>query len=267
MTERPQPVEEKRLNLGRVGVSESIGLRSSQEDTHVVVRDFAPEIGDETSRSFFAVFDGHGGSYASEYARDNFGNLLSQELASGNNAENSLKNAYMELDRRIEETDFAYGCTAATVLVEGGDLITANAGDTRVLLISLEDGKVERISKDHRLQDKEEARRVLASGANVANGRIYKAGASINVARALGDKFFGNSVSPEPFVSRKMLSPGKYKLILECDGVWNALSDEEVPDLIAGKNAQDASQAMIERAFEKQSYDNYTAVVAEIGVN
>ncbi len=130
------------MQIERVGVTEEIGFRSRQEDTYIIEVDYAPNLGDG-KRSLFAVFDGHGGLNASNFAKDNFGRILEEKLRKSP-PEEALKEAFIETDRRIEEisTD---GCTAAVVLVEGNKLTVANVGDSRALLVNEETGMVERL--------------------------------------------------------------------------------------------------------------------------
>lgn len=246
----------------RVGVAEEIGLRSRQEDAYIIEVNYAPDLKDGVSRSLFAVFDGHGGSFASTLAKEDFSKVLEQELITSS-SEDALINTFLEMDKRIEETGFEFGCTAAVALIEERTLTVANVGDTRILLVNQEINTVERLTKDHTPDDPDEARRIVGLGGSIGLGRILAGGASVNISRSLGDKFAGELVSPEPTISKRELTPGKHWLVLECDGVWRGIADSDVLSAIAGKAPKEASKELVDRGDQS---DNLTAIVIDIEV-
>ena len=251
-----------------VGVTESIGHRSSMEDTHLTVTKLNTSKNDGVEKSFFAVFDGHGGSDGSNLARETVEEIVIENLNLDKQPEEALRDTFHQIDKGIEDSGFPYGCTAASVLLEGNSLTVANVGDTRVLLIKLGEGEetAQRISKDHTLSDEEEVERVKATGAQIARVRIMVGNVGINVVRALGDKFFGEAVSADPTVSKQILAPGKYRVVLECDGVWQAVPDEDLAKLITGKNPKDATEALVKKANDDWVNDNFTAIVVDIEI-
>lgn len=251
-----------------VGVTESIGLRSSMEDTHLAVTKLNTSKNDGIVRSFFAVFDGHFGSGGSNLARDTAEAIIIENLNKDKLPEDALRDTFHQIDKNIENTGFLRGCTAASVLLEGNSLIVANVGDTRVLLIKLtgEEEIAERISKDHTLSDKAEEERVRATGANILDDEIHITRAYLNVSRSLGDKAFGDAVSADPTVSKHILAPGKYRIVLECDGVWQAVPDEDLAKLVSGKNPKDASEALVEKARGDGVNDNFTAMIVDFEI-
>lgn len=62
------------------------------------------------------------------------------------------------------------GCTANVVLLVNQTIYIANAGDSRSALSR--DGKLIELSKDHKPEDPEEEKRIVAAGAKVTKGRI-----------------------------------------------------------------------------------------------
>ncbi len=101
---------------------------------------------------------------------------------------------------------------------------------------------------------------IIALGGRVANGRVM----GLNMSRSLGDKFAGEMVSPEPTINRKQLQKGKYRLVLECDGVWRVIYDQQIPEIIRDKSPQEASKTLVDRSYEEG--DNLTAIVVDLEI-
>ncbi|KAL4514291.1 hypothetical protein Ndes2526A_g04006 [Nannochloris sp. 'desiccata'] len=139
----------------------------------------------------------------------------------------------------------AAGCTAVCAMVRNGDLIVANAGDSRCVLSR--NGQAVALTQDHKPMDPEEYDRIIKAGGFVADGRVN---GSLNLSRALGDLEYKQSknLPPEaqmvtafPEIRSEKLQPGTDEfLILACDGIWDVLTNQEAVDfvrerLLAGK--------------------------------
>jgi serine/threonine protein phosphatase PrpC len=253
-----------------VGVFESRGRRPSQEDTHLIDLNFALQLNDGVERSLFAVFDGHLGAEAPTIARDTFGDTLTANLQAGADSVSATIQTYYSIDELVVSTGTFSGCTAVTALLEGRDLTVANAGDSRALLINMENGSVSRLSHDHNLSDKSELHRAVNAGAEVIGDKIQVESGGyicdINVLRSLGDGLCGDIISPEPHYSKITLQPGNYKLVLECDGIWNFIDDQEIPALIGGLDPQSGSETLVEQSLQRGSRDNLTALIVDLVV-
>jgi len=79
-------------------------------------------------------------------------------------------------------TDSYAGCTACVVLFADGELICANAGDSRCVLST--GGLVFEMSHDHKPDDEIEKTRIEKAGGYISDGRIN---GNLNLSRALGD--------------------------------------------------------------------------------
>ncbi len=139
----------------------------------------------------------------------------------------------------------AAGCTAVCAMVRNGDLIVANAGDSRCVLSR--NGQAVALTQDHKPMDPEEYDRIIKAGGFVADGRVN---GSLNLSRALGDLEYKQSkdLPPEAQMvtafpeirSEKLQSAADEFLILACDGIWDVLTNQEAVDfvrerLLAGK--------------------------------
>lgn len=212
------------------------------------------------------MFDGHGGDEAAVLAEQRVEAVLKGTAQVGS-VETVLRETFIQLDSEIEETDFLYGCTAAIVLVDGRNVYSANAGDARTILINNKDGAVTRLSHDHSVNDVKEVERIEAVGGQVRYGRIVSDKGAINVARALGDKNFGESVSPEPYISKTELTEGDYTILTGCDGLFAVMDDEEVATMMKGQEInKNSTTSLIDHALSLGTNDNVTVSALRVKV-
>lgn len=107
------------------------------------------DFNEKTDEGFMAVFDGHSGQGASQWARDNFARLLAEEInaseASAMNEENYdqiFERVFAKVDEELAREGINSGSTVACALLcweKSLDscqrvLYTANAGDSKVIL-------------------------------------------------------------------------------------------------------------------------------------
>eukprot|EP00798_Chlamydomonas_sp_ICE-L_P019425 gene19425-26082_t len=180
------------------GSYEAVGPRESMEDRHIILRDFCGR----SDMLLMAVFDGHRGAQAAEFARINLPAILQQCCCVCHSPKEALTVAFQQVDAAYRvcweadrqervlkgRRDVLYpGCTAIAALVVGKMLYVANAGDCRAVLCQGRTAK--ELSRDHTASLGDERERILASGGSVAwmhgSWRIGKSG--LQVSRCLGD--------------------------------------------------------------------------------
>eukprot|EP01087_Luapelamoeba_hula_P008937 TRINITY_DN2272_c3_g2_i3.p1 TRINITY_DN2272_c3_g2~~TRINITY_DN2272_c3_g2_i3.p1 ORF type:complete len:334 (+),score=68.12 TRINITY_DN2272_c3_g2_i3:143-1144(+) len=270
--EKPQEMEvEDEYTLTLLpGTSAIQGRRPYMEDRHTVLIDLlAKETGegksDDTTttttstastpstrnqHSFFAVYDGHGGQFASTFASEN----LYKHLASSNHLASTPTQA---LHEACDTTDRLYaeshktassqdGSTACMVLIAGRKVITANVGDSRAVMCR--NGEPLPLSFDHKPDKKEERQRIEEAGGIVKKGsffnipmgpfRVYQGDGvrgGLAVSRALGDTFYKDPSKPKeqwlvsgiPEITQETLTPGEDEFILVAsDGFWDVFTNE-----------------------------------------
>lgn len=261
--------------------------RSYMEDGHNISDPLA-DIGGH-HWSFFAVYDGHGGRQATEYVEKCFHGVIAEELrACGNrvsdNIHGAIRSAFEKVDATLaQQGAWKVGCTATIALVEhcattGAPLTlhVAHVGDSRALLLGDAGSGPERLTADHRAVDETEAAQVRKAGSFVRKGRVA---GSLCVSRSLGDHNLKPGVSAVPDVCERGLDGGGRVLVMATDGLWDALDEEEVRELVeeavarAGKPAagdvqllgatlrREAARELVERAKARGSRDNITALV------
>ncbi|KAK6130945.1 hypothetical protein DH2020_035307 [Rehmannia glutinosa] len=183
-----------------------------------------------TTYSVFALFDGHNGSAAAIYSKENLlNNVLSAIPPDLNSDEwvSALPGLWLQAQTS--------GTTVTFVIIEGWILTVASVGDSRAVLESAE-GDIYYLSADHRLECSEEEReRITASGGEV--GRLNTGGGTeigplrcwpggLCLSRSIGDMDVGEFIVPVPHVKQVKLSSTGGRLIISSDGVWDALSAE-----------------------------------------
>jgi len=249
-----------------------------------------PDVGNGVA--MYSVFDGHGeyGGQVTQWAIGNLPNYVAQAVAAGRAGEllNRVTDAYRAADTQLE-TDLTYktiedsGTTVATVLVKGDLLLAAGLGDSRVVLgVQNPDGTLaaQPVTRDQAPVVPAEVARIEANGGEVRQegpgGRVYAKGKSypgLAVARALGDgdaKNYGVTADPQ-FIGWKVRAGMDFALILASDGVWNALGNENVVEIVAPwrttRDAQSAAEAVVATARQaweenaKGRIDDISAVV------
>ncbi|OSD07240.1 PP2C-domain-containing protein [Trametes coccinea BRFM310] len=222
------------------GVTEMQGWRITMEDAHTAVLDLDGE--PTESNTFFAVYDGHGGSAVAKYAGEHLHQrLVADEAYKQKDYPRALKNAFLGTDEDIRSNpDFARdasGCTAVAALVtKDGRIYVANAGDSRSV-ISIK-GEAKQLSYDHKPQNEKEKNRIVAAGGYIEYGRVN---GNLALARALGDFDYKKnaSLAPEaqiitsdPEVIEHDMTEEDEFIIIACDGIWDCLTSQQAVNVV-----------------------------------
>lgn len=148
-----------------------------------------------------------------------------------------IRDGFLNIDRhmhtlaRNEAWDHS-GSTATSVMISPRNIYFINCGDSRTFLCR--DGQVVFYTEDHKPINPREKERIQNAGGSVTLQRIN---GSLAVSRALGDFDFKEVewrtqteqlVSPEPEVFELERSPEDEFLVVACDGVWDAIGNEEL---------------------------------------
>ncbi|KAJ6231450.1 leucine-rich repeat protein soc-2 homolog-like protein [Anaeramoeba flamelloides] len=266
--------DEKFCPRFKIGYSEMQGLRMDQEDSIAI----HPKIGKNIH--YFAVFDGHGGSEAANYAADKLGELLFQKMIEKSSSERKLEiesfsktkvitifhQVFKEFNATLKRLykDFA-GSTAVIVLIIKDKLYSINLGDSRAIAIDRK-GKGIPITYDHKPTNRDEYLRIKRlRGIVTNNGRIN---GGLAVSRAFGDRDFQPWVSVEPTIECYDISKSDMKyLVLACDGVWDVLSNQQVADIVMknrNKNISKIALHIRNNAYALESADNISVLVVDL---
>lgn len=247
------------------------GWRKTMEDRHAIVLRYSPlpdsvRWPDEVE-GFIGVYDGHNGTAAAEFCSSHMHRIIFEELdrsrqphptsprAGDRSASPTFSDVrYIEasLERAFQRCDDEFrlasrgeagdsGTTVACAVISPTWIALATLGDARCGL-RLTDGTCVALESDHRPPVNEpEARRVLATGATVENGRVN---GMLSVSRAIGDFAFKPIDAPparHPVITRPDVAivpvvpggPQPHVLVLGCDGVWEQLNVADVARRLA----------------------------------
>ncbi|XP_016467978.1 protein phosphatase 2C 70 [Nicotiana tabacum] len=185
----------------------------------------------------FGICDGHGGAGAatsvSKIMPQIVASILSdsfrrERVLSQCDASDVLREAFSQTEASI---DHHYeGCTATVLLVWADDhenfyVQCANVGDS-ACVVNI-DGKLTKMTEDHRITSYSERMRIQATGDPLKDGETRLCG--LNLARMLGDKFLKQQdarFSSEPYISQVLYihQASKGFALLASDGFWDVIN-------------------------------------------
>lgn len=122
------------------------------------------------------------------------------------------------------------GCTATVALITPNEIYCCNAGDSRTVLSK---GKqAVDLSVDHKPDDAEEHRRIVAANGFVEDSRVN---GMLALSRALGDFEYKNNrslkakdqaVTAFPDVKCVQITQDTEFILLACDGIWDVMTSQ-----------------------------------------
>lgn len=252
------------------------GWRITMEDAHTNLL----SLPGDPNASFFAVFDGHGGSTASKYAGEFMHlKLVAQPKYQNGAIAQAFNDAYVAIDddmrAHMSPIDTS-GTTAVSVLIRNNKLYCANAGDSRAVFSKK--GVSQSLSHDHKPTNELEMKRIVAAGGMVDAGRVN---GNLALSRALGDFEFKQNpnitaehqvVTCCPDVIEAELDRDCEFIVVACDGIWDVLNNQEVVDFVrAGikdkMQLREISEAIVDRCLAKDMLrssvggDNMTVII------
>lgn len=246
------------------------------EDAHIADSSSHPSV------SFFAVFDGHGGSTVSiESAKRLVPHVVKRitphPADEVTHFRNTIRDSLFELDQQmldefplLRSCKDTSGCTANIALVSASHIYIANCGDSRSILAR--GGRVHHATVDHKPTDAPETARIVAAGGTVEAGRVC---GNLAVSRSLGDFQYkdrpdlpapAQKVSAEADIHHFERHADDEFLLLACDGIWDVLSNEEAMEfirdqLLGGVPHNEIAENMLDHCLGKDSKDNMSVVL------
>lgn len=234
-----------------------------------------------TTFSVFGLFDGHNGSAAAIYVKENLLNNVLSSIPSDLNRDEwlaalprALVAGFVKTDKDFQAKEQTSGTTVTFVIIDGWVVTVASVGDSRCILESAE-GSIYCLSADHRLDvNTEEVERVTASGGEV--GRLNVAGGAeigplrcwpggLCLSRSIGDMDVGEFIVPIPHVKQVKLPKAGGRLVISSDGVWDALSFESALNCSRGLPTDAAAAQIVKEAVQyKGLRDDTTCIVVDI---
>ncbi|KAI3380561.1 hypothetical protein SNEBB_000500 [Seison nebaliae] len=276
-------------DLSKIGVSVSKGTRSSLEDLIDI-----QTIGEEFS--YFAVFDGHGGRHACEFAKQRIPHYLKHwmnDLQVNSLNENELihemklilkktfvavNNAFAANAMRDLIGTISNNCgTTATVILyhhPTKNYFVSHVGDSTAICAKKSGDIVKLTSPLHTCENDFECDRITAHGGVVAHSNsmdgVKRVNGRLGMTRSIGDlelKKFG--VTSEPTVNHyKLDMENDSYIILTTDGISQVFNDQTLCDLISttyktssSRTATTLAKNVTDAALQNGSDDNVTTIL------
>ena len=235
----------------------------------------APNVQDRPALHLFGVCDGHGqyGRDASTFVKFALQMDLEQRISKEDNKDgiaksltDSFKAVHDAFQKNVPKPEHN-GTTCCCVILNGHKIISANAGDSRAILVN-KYRKITPLTKDNKPDIPEEKRRIIQNGGRVQQIKLnsYQKGTGpvrvwlkdqdipgLAMSRSLGD-YIAHSVgvTHKPVIEHFELSPDDQILIIASDGIWEFMSNSNVANIAlahyeAGA-AEAAANAIVRRA-------------------
>jgi len=156
------------------------------------------------------------------------------------------------------------GSTALCVALDGADLVVANCGDCRALLV--QGGQTVVLTRDHKPTDEEESKRIVSQGGTIIGGRLQ---GQLGVSRAFGNYEFKESqvLSAEPEINHVTLTVDSEYLVIGSDGLYEQFTNEEIISFIkngiVNANLETVIAELVEEAIDRGCADNITIIVVK----
>uniref|UniRef100_A0A6N2K901 protein-serine/threonine phosphatase n=1 Tax=Salix viminalis TaxID=40686 RepID=A0A6N2K901_SALVM len=216
------------------------------------------------------VFDGHGGTDAASFVKNNILRFIVEDSHFPICVEKAIESAFVKADYAFADDsalDISSGTTALTALIFGRTLVVANAGDCRAVLGRR--GRAIEMSKDHKPNCSSERLRIEKLGGVIYDGYLN---GQLSVARALGDwhmkgpKGSPCPLSAEPELQATNLTEDDEFLIMGCDGLWDVMSSQGAvtiarKELMLHNDPERCSRALVREALRRNACDNLTVIV------
>ncbi|XP_061372786.1 probable protein phosphatase 2C 27 isoform X2 [Gastrolobium bilobum] len=262
------------LPIFRSGSCAEIGPKQYMEDEHICIDNLIQHMGSESNiplpGAFYGVFDGHGGTDAASFIRNNILRFIVEDSHFPTCVGKAITSAFLRADYAFADSsslDISSGTTALTALVFGRTMIIANAGDCRAVLGRR--GRAIEMSKDQKPSCISEKLRIERLGGVVYDGYLN---GQLSVSRALGDwhmkglKGSACPLSAEPELKEIHLTEDDEFLIMGCDGLWDVMSNQCAvtmarKELMIHNDPQRCSRELVREALKRNSCDNLTVIV------
>uniref|UniRef100_A0A023FJD7 Putative serine/threonine protein phosphatase n=1 Tax=Amblyomma cajennense TaxID=34607 RepID=A0A023FJD7_AMBCJ len=242
------------------------------EDRHLALPDlnFALGLQGLPQCSYYAVFDGHAGVEAADYATAHLHRNIAAQPDFVTDPVNAMREGFKLTDRnflqRSSKEGLKSGCTAVCCLVrEQRQLVVGWLGDSQAILVRK--GVPLQLVIPHKPEREDERKRIEELGGLVLLMGIWRVNGTLGVSRAIGDAEHKPYVTSDPDVISLDLDGTEDFLVLGCDGLWDQLSPQDVAARVYHavlddpESAPYVSHTLVQGARDLGSSDNITAVV------
>eukprot|EP01117_Protostelium_nocturnum_P005615 TRINITY_DN2024_c0_g1_i1.p1 TRINITY_DN2024_c0_g1~~TRINITY_DN2024_c0_g1_i1.p1 ORF type:complete len:885 (-),score=341.18 TRINITY_DN2024_c0_g1_i1:35-2689(-) len=221
---------------------------------------------------YFGVFDGHGGVRCANYLSEVLhSNICNTDNFSKGRFEEAIRDGFRKTDEdfldQCRKHFLMDGSTCAIAMIVDSKLITAHAGDSRIVLCR--DKTAVRLTEDHKPDRDDELARVEKAGGEVIfRGNCFRVAGDLAMSRSFGDLRLKEPlklVLSEPEITIEELTPNDKFIIIASDGLWDVLSDQKAVDIARRyDNPDEAAKRLVDYALSLGTMDNTTAIVVKL---
>jgi len=246
---------------------------------------------------YFAVFDGHCGVLAANYAKEKLHVYATQDVRYYSDLEAAFTDACKRVDTEFLElsTEEGYydGTTAIFAVIRNSQLVVGNIGDCAAVLCR--DKKAFILSNAHKPAREDEKQRILDANGWVTADEdgISRVCGELSVSRAIGDidykgmcnkdvsqcffafpdghnmQFKADLITAEPQFMSTNITPQDDFLLIACDGLWDVMDEATAVEvtrelLEEDDNVESVAKKMCHLAEKMGSPDNITVMVIKL---
>jgi serine/threonine protein phosphatase PrpC len=246
----------------------------------------------EDSYAVFAIYDGHGGIEAAEFAKATLPRNITNHTHFIEDPEISLKAAFLQTDSNFTEyaiqqnINGGVGTTATVALICGNNLYVANLGDSEAFLCRK--GTAKPLTISHTPDNAAEKQRIANIGGVVISTHsqnrlghpVWNPNLiNIGISRSIGDLYFKkqefvqdktSGLIAEPSISKHVLTDEDEFMLLASDGFWDVMSGEEAVQTVLKSNRTDCDSIckdLIEICRARHPSDNVTVLLVKFRKN
>lgn len=262
-------------NLSRVSYPVSVcGIKNTRrrmEDRHVIIHDLGTFCGveDEMHSSYYAVFDGHGGVDAANYAASHLHRNIVQHPLYLTDLSTAMKDSFKTTDQdfldRCSRDGIKSGCTAICCIVRNHVLYMAWVGDSQAIIVR--QGMPILCMEIHKPERQDERQRIEEMGGSVTYQDGWRVNNAVGVSRAIGDPEYKKWISSDADVCSIPLNGTEDFLVVACDGLWDSMSPSDVTAVVyhhiveRTKDIDSVATQLVHHAKDQGSRDNISAIL------
>uniref|UniRef100_A0A0C9R2P2 Ppm1e protein n=1 Tax=Fopius arisanus TaxID=64838 RepID=A0A0C9R2P2_9HYME len=245
--------------------------RRRMEDRHVILHDLNSifSIQDDSTSSYYAVFDGHMGPEAAVYCAAHLHQYLAESVHYPTDPERALRDAFITTDahfvQKCQDHGINSGATAVCALIVNRKLYVAWAGDSQAALAKR--GNVTQLVNPHKPDRVDEKDRVIRMGGSVMHYGMWRGNGNLAGSRAIGDPQYKPYVTGDPEIRCVILDGSEDFLVIACDGLWDHIDETTAAGIVYQQVCRDpqdleaVSQRLVDYSKNKGSFDNITVIV------
>jgi serine/threonine protein phosphatase PrpC len=214
------------------------GTRSSNEDSHNIYNCNDQKNTGECPINFFAVYDGHGGKFVSNFLSEYLYHFFIDKRVKYPLSKDYVNKVFTAFQELLFEkySDKSTDCGSTALIVchyknnDKNYLNVINLGDSRCVLCRNNIGVP--LTLDHKPMAPLEKTRIESMG-----GKITKTGdthriVNLSVSRSFGDKDCSPYVSHVPDIYNYKIDNNDKFIIIACDGLWDVMTSQEAVNFV-----------------------------------